>query len=138
MVDGGWRGGEREREREREREEELLARTTFYTPPLGPLPLLGPLYLLLLFHFLTQTGSLSRILKQYYRHKNHHHHHNNNSKQKPTTYTCGSAGGKAVGLLPNDNGFVVTKLDVGCAPLPAIDAGRRKLKAGPGLGLSAG
>ena len=62
----------------------------------------------------------------------------NNTKQKPTTSTCGSAGGKAVSLLPNDNGYVITKLDVGCAPLPAIDAGRRKLKAAPGLGLSAG
>jgi hypothetical protein len=49
-------------------------------------------------------------------------------KQKPTTYTCGSAGGKAVSLLPNDNGYVITKLDVGCAPL----------QTAPGLGISAG
>ena len=41
-------------------------------------------------------------------------------------------------LLPSDNGYVITKLDVGCAPLPATNAGRRKLKAAPGLGLSAG
>ena len=59
-------------------------------------------------------------------------------KQKPTTNACGSAGGKAVSLLPNDNGYVITKLDVGCAPLPAVGAGRRKLSAAPGLGLSAG
>ena len=59
-------------------------------------------------------------------------------QKKPTTYTCGSAGGKAVSLLPNDNGYVITKLGVGCAPLSASDAGRRKLKAAPGLGLSAG
>ena len=39
---------------------------------------------------------------------------------------------------PNDNGYVITKLGVGCAPLSASDAGRRKLKAAPGLGLSAG
>ena len=59
-------------------------------------------------------------------------------KKKPTTYTCGSADGKAVSLLPNDNGYVITKLDVGCAPLPAVGVGRRKLSAAPGLGLSAG
>jgi len=58
-------------------------------------------------------------------------------KQKPTTYTCGSAGGKAVSLLPSDNGYVIAKLDVGCASLPATGAGRRKLNAAPGLGISA-
>ena len=61
-----------------------------------------------------------------------------NATAKPVSYACGSAGGKAVSLLPNDNGYAVSKIVAGCAALPATDAGRRrKLKAGPGLGLSA-
>ena len=40
---------------------------------------------------------------------------------KPVSFTCGSAGGKAVDLLPSKKGnFVVTKLGVGCAPLPTV------------------
>ena len=45
---------------------------------------------------------------------------------KPVSYSCGSAGGKAVDLLPSKKGnYVVTKLGVGCAPLPlsAVAAG---------------
>ena len=49
-----------------------------------------------------------------------------------------AAGGKAVSLLPNDSGYAITKLDVGCAPLPATGTGRRKLNAAPGLGIAAG
>ena len=61
---------------------------------------------------------------------------------KAVSYTCGSAGGKAVSLLPSDRDFVVTKVAVGCAPLPAIDGGiggsGRRLQASLSLGLSAG
>ena len=61
---------------------------------------------------------------------------------KAVSYTCGSAGGKAVSLLPSDMDFVVTKVAVGCAPLPAIDGGiggsGRRLQASLSLGLSAG
>ena len=43
-------------------------------------------------------------------------------------YTCGSAGGKAVDLLPNGRDFAVTRLRVGCAPLAAAEdaSGRRR------------
>jgi subtilisin-like proprotein convertase family protein len=70
-----------------------------------------------------------------------------NATAKPVSYTCGSAGGKAVDLLPSKGDFVVTKLGVGCAPLPSVAAGgasggrrrRRSLSAAePGTGLSAG
>ena len=67
-----------------------------------------------------------------------------NANAKTVTYTCGSAGGKAVSLLPNSDDDAVSKLDVGCAPLPPINgggSGRRRLQSvtpGPGLGLSAG
>lgn len=70
-----------------------------------------------------------------------------NPTAMPVPYSCGSAGGKAVDLLPNDRGFVVTKLGVGCAPLPAAGAGRgrrRRLRqqspppSATLLGLSAG
>ena len=61
---------------------------------------------------------------------------------KAVSYTCGSAGGKAVSLLPSDRDYVVTKFAVGCAPLPAIDGGiggsGRRLQGVQGLGLSAG
>jgi len=46
-----------------------------------------------------------------------------NATAKPVSYTCGSAGGKAVDLLPSKGAFVVTKLGVGCAPLPSVAAG---------------
>ena len=46
-----------------------------------------------------------------------------NATSKPVSYTCGSAGGKAVALLPSKGAFVVTKVGVGCAPLPAVAAG---------------
>lgn len=71
-----------------------------------------------------------------------------NATAKGVSYTCCSAGGKAVSLLPNSADYAITKLNVGCAPLPAIEggsssSGRRRLRAavatsGPGLGLSAG
>ena len=65
-----------------------------------------------------------------------------NATAKPVSYTCGSAGGKAVDLLPNNVDFAVTKLSVGCAPLKAINGRRLRAAAvttsGPGLGLSAG
>ena len=61
---------------------------------------------------------------------------------KAVSYTCGSARGKAFSLLPSDRDFVVTKVAVGCAPLPAIDGGNggsgRRLQASLSLGLSAG
>ena len=65
-----------------------------------------------------------------------------NATAAPVSYTCGSAGGKAVDLLPSKGDFVVTKLGVGCAPLPAaaVAAGRRRRSlsaAEPGTGLSA-
>ena len=47
-----------------------------------------------------------------------------NATAKPVSYTCGSAGGKAVDLLPNDE-YVVSGLGVGCASLSAA-AGRRR------------
>ena len=46
-----------------------------------------------------------------------------NATSKPVSYACGSAGGKAVDLLPSKGAFVVTKLGVGCAPLPSVAAG---------------
>jgi hypothetical protein len=65
-----------------------------------------------------------------------------NATSKAVSYTCGSAGGKAVSLLPSDRDYAVSRLVVGCAPLPAIDGGSggggRRLQAAPGLGLSAG
>ena len=65
-----------------------------------------------------------------------------NATAKPVC-TCGSAGGKAVDLLPRKGDYVVTKLGVGCASLPATvaSAGRRRRSlsaAQPGTGLSAG
>jgi hypothetical protein len=62
---------------------------------------------------------------------------------KAVPYACGSAGGKAVNLLPSDDDFVVTGVSVGCAPLPAIDFGRRRLHersllADAEIGISAG
>jgi len=83
-------------------------------------------------------GKNTFILFSVFAHSNASAFRLSNKKQKPLTFTCGSAGGKAVSLLPNDNGYAITKLNVGCASLPAIDAGRRRLKAAPGLGLSAG
>jgi len=46
-----------------------------------------------------------------------------NATAEPVALACGSAGGKAVDLLPNTEDFVVTRLGVGCAPLPPIDGG---------------
>jgi hypothetical protein len=46
-----------------------------------------------------------------------------NATAKPVLFACGSAGGKAVDLLPSKGAFVVTKLGVGCAPLPSVAAG---------------
>ena len=46
-----------------------------------------------------------------------------NTTAKPVALACGSAGGKAVDLLPNAEDFVVTRIGVGCAPLPPIDGG---------------
>ena len=46
-----------------------------------------------------------------------------NTTAKPVALACGSAGGKAVDLLPNAEDFVVTRFGVGCAPLPQIDGG---------------
>ena len=69
-----------------------------------------------------------------------------NATAAPVSYSCGSAGGKAVDLLPSKGAFVVTKVGVGCAPLPSVAAGsasggrrrRRSLSAAaPGTGLSA-
>ena len=63
-----------------------------------------------------------------------------NATAEPVSYTCGSGGGKAVDVLPSKGDFVVTKLGVGCAPLPAVAPGgrRRSLSAvEPGTGLSA-
>ena len=43
---------------------------------------------------------------------------------KPVSYSCGSAGGKAVDVLPSKKGnYVVTKLGVECAPLSTVAAG---------------
>jgi hypothetical protein len=39
----------------------------------------------------------------------------NATARESVAYTCGSAGGKAVDLLPNGDDFAVTKLNVGCA-----------------------
>ena len=65
-----------------------------------------------------------------------------NATAKAVSYTCGSAGGKAVNVLPSGRDYAVTRLAVGCAPLPAIDGGSggvgRRLRAAPGLGLSQG
>jgi hypothetical protein len=65
-----------------------------------------------------------------------------NATAAPVSYTCGSAGGKAVDLLPSKGDFVMTQLGVGCAPLPAaaVATGRRRRSlsaAAPGTGLSA-
>ena len=64
-----------------------------------------------------------------------------NATAKAVSYTCGSAGGKAVDLLPNNKDYIVTSVGVGCAPLPAVGgaSGRRKLSAPPppAVGLSA-
>ena len=62
-----------------------------------------------------------------------------NASAKPSSYACGSAGGKAVELLPTGD-YVVTRLGVGCAPLPAVGGGRRRLQRAlllAGEGLSA-
>lgn len=66
-----------------------------------------------------------------------------NATAKPIAYNCGSAGGKAVDLLPNDEDYIITTLGIGCAPLPAINGGgsgrrrrRRALQAAE-FGLSA-
>ena len=40
-----------------------------------------------------------------------------NATAKPVSYTCGSAGGKAVDLLPDSNDYIVTKIGAQCAPL---------------------
>ena len=65
-----------------------------------------------------------------------------NATAKPMSYSCGSAGGKAVEVLPVDESYVVTRLGVGCSPLPAnygVAGRRRRLQAaGTGLGVSAG
>ena len=66
-----------------------------------------------------------------------------NATAKAVSYACGSAGGKAVDLLPNNKDYLVTSVGVGCASLPAAgdaSAGRRrKLSAPPppAAGLSA-
>ena len=57
-----------------------------------------------------------------------------NATAKPVSYTCGSAGGKAVDLLPDSNDYIVTKIGAQCAPLSVaggVSAGRRKLSAPP-------
>ena len=66
----------------------------------------------------------------------------NATAKESVAFACGSAGGKAVELLPNGADFAVTTLNVGCAALPVSSSGRRlraaALTSGPGLGLSAG
>ena len=68
-----------------------------------------------------------------------------NATSAPKTNTCGSAGGKAVNLLPSSTDYAITKLSIGCAPLPKVDFGRRRrslqeraLLATTDIGLSAG
>ncbi len=72
-----------------------------------------------------------------------------NATAEPVSYSCGSAGGKAVNLLPSNKDYVVTKLGVGCQPLPGSSGSgsgrrlrRRRLNqqqviVGEGLGVAA-
>ena len=70
-----------------------------------------------------------------------------NATAKPVSYSCGSAGGKAVDLLPSNKDYVVTKLGVGCQPLSGSNGSGRRLRrrrlnqqqviVGEGLGVAA-